>query len=61
MLEQLGLIGTIRDDDESPEEPDTESEPEVSLAGHTVPMPGTSNSSNMFCWRSREEALVLFL
>ncbi|XP_075869385.1 putative ATP-dependent RNA helicase DDX27 isoform X2 [Nelusetta ayraudi] len=28
MLEQLGLIGTIRDDDESPEEPDTESEPE---------------------------------
>ncbi|XP_015257960.1 PREDICTED: probable ATP-dependent RNA helicase DDX27 [Cyprinodon variegatus] len=28
MLEQLGLIGTIRDDDLSPEEPDTESEPE---------------------------------
>ncbi|XP_078028185.1 putative ATP-dependent RNA helicase DDX27 isoform X2 [Epinephelus lanceolatus] len=28
MLEQLGLIGTIRDEDESPEEPDTESEQE---------------------------------
>lgn len=28
MLEQLGLIGTIRDEDQSPEEPDTESEPE---------------------------------
>ncbi|TKS65005.1 putative ATP-dependent RNA helicase DDX27 [Collichthys lucidus] len=26
MLEQLGLIGTIRDEEESPEEPDTESE-----------------------------------
>ncbi|XP_008400709.2 putative ATP-dependent RNA helicase DDX27 [Poecilia reticulata] len=30
MLEQLGLIGTIRDEDLSPEEPATESEPEVS-------------------------------
>lgn len=30
MLEQLGLIGTILDDEESPKEPDTESE-EVSL------------------------------
>lgn len=30
MLEQLGLIGTIRDEDQSPEEPDTESEQEVS-------------------------------
>uniref|UniRef100_A0A8P4KJA0 RNA helicase n=1 Tax=Dicentrarchus labrax TaxID=13489 RepID=A0A8P4KJA0_DICLA len=28
MLEQLGLIGTIRDEEESPEEPDTESEQE---------------------------------
>ncbi|XP_070698916.1 probable ATP-dependent RNA helicase DDX27 [Pempheris klunzingeri] len=28
MLEQLGLVGTIRDEDESPEEPDTESEQE---------------------------------
>ncbi|KAM4741866.1 putative ATP-dependent RNA helicase DDX27 [Anableps anableps] len=28
MLEQLGLIGTIRDEDLSPEEPSTESEPE---------------------------------
>ncbi|KAI3369663.1 hypothetical protein L3Q82_024500 [Scortum barcoo] len=28
MLEQLGLIGTIRDDEESPEEPDTESDQE---------------------------------
>ncbi|TKS65624.1 putative ATP-dependent RNA helicase DDX27 [Collichthys lucidus] len=28
MLEQLGLIGTIRDEEESPEEPDTESEEE---------------------------------
>ncbi|CAJ1051207.1 probable ATP-dependent RNA helicase DDX27 [Xyrichtys novacula] len=28
MLEQLGLIGTIGDDEESPEEPDSESEPE---------------------------------
>ncbi|XP_041805810.1 probable ATP-dependent RNA helicase DDX27 isoform X1 [Chelmon rostratus] len=28
MLEQLGLIGTIRDEDESPEEPDTESDQE---------------------------------
>ncbi|XP_068449529.1 probable ATP-dependent RNA helicase DDX27 [Clinocottus analis] len=28
MLEQLGLIGTIGDEDESPEEPDTESEQE---------------------------------
>lgn len=30
MLEQLGLIGTIRDEDQSPDEPDTESEEEVS-------------------------------
>uniref|UniRef100_A0A3Q3N7I3 RNA helicase n=1 Tax=Labrus bergylta TaxID=56723 RepID=A0A3Q3N7I3_9LABR len=30
MLDQLGFIGTIRDDEESPEEPDTESEQEVS-------------------------------
>lgn len=30
MLEQLGLIGTIRDEDLSPEEPETESEQEVS-------------------------------
>ncbi|KAM3622323.1 uncharacterized protein V6R79_023165 [Siganus canaliculatus] len=28
MLEQLGLIGTIQDDDDSPQEPDTESEQE---------------------------------
>ncbi|XP_026205534.1 probable ATP-dependent RNA helicase DDX27 isoform X2 [Anabas testudineus] len=28
MLEQLGLIGTIQDEDQSPEEPDTESEQE---------------------------------
>lgn len=35
MLEQLGLIGTIRDEEESPEEPDTESDQEVSLSGHT--------------------------
>ncbi|XP_029283829.1 putative ATP-dependent RNA helicase DDX27 [Cottoperca gobio] len=28
MLQQLGLIGTIRDEEESPEEPDTESEQE---------------------------------
>ncbi|XP_059186256.1 probable ATP-dependent RNA helicase DDX27 isoform X2 [Centropristis striata] len=28
MLEQLGLIGTIRDEDQSPEEPETESETE---------------------------------
>ncbi|XP_020481426.2 probable ATP-dependent RNA helicase DDX27 [Labrus bergylta] len=28
MLDQLGFIGTIRDDEESPEEPDTESEQE---------------------------------
>ncbi|XP_013869336.1 putative ATP-dependent RNA helicase DDX27 [Austrofundulus limnaeus] len=28
MLEEFGLIGTIRDEDQSPEEPDTESEPE---------------------------------
>ncbi|XP_044038104.1 probable ATP-dependent RNA helicase DDX27 isoform X2 [Siniperca chuatsi] len=28
MLEQLGLIGTIRDEEESPEEPDTESDQE---------------------------------
>uniref|UniRef100_A0A3P9JJW5 RNA helicase n=1 Tax=Oryzias latipes TaxID=8090 RepID=A0A3P9JJW5_ORYLA len=28
MLAQLGLIGTLRDEDQSPEEPDTESEPE---------------------------------
>ncbi|MED6285565.1 hypothetical protein CHARACLAT_030551 [Characodon lateralis] len=28
MLEQLGMIGTIRDEDLSPEEPDTESDPE---------------------------------
>uniref|UniRef100_A0A3Q3KKG2 RNA helicase n=1 Tax=Monopterus albus TaxID=43700 RepID=A0A3Q3KKG2_MONAL len=28
MLEQLGLIGTIRDEDQSPEEPDTESDQE---------------------------------
>lgn len=31
MLEQLGLIGTIRDEEQSPDEPDTESEQEVSL------------------------------
>lgn len=30
MFEQLGFIGTIRDEDESPEELDTESEQEVS-------------------------------
>jgi len=30
MLEQLGLVGTIRDEDQSPEEPDSESEQEVS-------------------------------
>lgn len=36
MLEQLGLIGTIRDEDDSPEEPDTESDPEVSLSGSTA-------------------------
>lgn len=29
MIEQLGLIGTIRDEEQSPEEPDTESEQEV--------------------------------
>lgn len=29
MIEHLGLIGTIRDEEQSPEEPDTESEPEV--------------------------------
>eukprot|EP00064_Thunnus_orientalis_P025342 superscaffoldBa00012558_g25697 len=28
MLEQLGLIGTIRDEEQSPEEPDTESDQE---------------------------------
>uniref|UniRef100_A0A8C7Z550 RNA helicase n=1 Tax=Oryzias sinensis TaxID=183150 RepID=A0A8C7Z550_9TELE len=28
MLAQLGLVGTLRDEDQSPEEPDTESEPE---------------------------------
>lgn len=33
MLEQLGLIGTIRDEDQSPDEPDTESDEEVSLSG----------------------------
>lgn len=31
MLEQLGLIGTIRDEEQSPDEPDSESEQEVSL------------------------------
>lgn len=36
MLEQLGLVGTIRDEDQSPEEPDTESDPEVSATGHIV-------------------------
>lgn len=30
MLEQLGLIGTIRDEEQSPEEPDSESDQEVS-------------------------------
>lgn len=30
MLEQLGLIGTIRDEDPSPDEAETESEQEVS-------------------------------
>lgn len=39
MLEQLGLIGTLRDEDESPEEPDTESDQEVSRA-ETRPPPG---------------------
>lgn len=32
MLEQLGLIGTIPDEQESPEEPDTESDQEVSVS-----------------------------
>lgn len=36
MLEQLGLIGTIQDEDQSPEEPDTESEQEVSQSSHTA-------------------------
>lgn len=48
MLQQLGLIGTLRDEDQSPEEPDTESEQEVSqpchtaatLPGETAPEPG---------------------
>lgn len=35
-MEQLGLVGTIRDEDQSPEEPDTESDPEVSVTGHIV-------------------------
>lgn len=35
MLEQLGLIGTIRDEEQSPDEPDTESEQEVSLYAET--------------------------
>ena len=43
MLEQLGLIGTIRDEEQSPEEPDTESDQEVSQAGHTAqPLPGAT-------------------
>lgn len=29
MIEQLGLIGTIRDEEQSPEEPDSESEQDV--------------------------------
>ncbi len=33
MLEQLGLIGTIADEEQSPEEPDSESDQEVSLPG----------------------------
>lgn len=32
MLEQLRLIGTIGDEEQSPDEPDTESEQEVSLS-----------------------------
>lgn len=34
MLEELGLVGTIQDDDQSPDEPDSESEEEVSRFGH---------------------------
>ena len=36
MFEQLGLIGTIRDEEESPEEPDTDSDQEVSVSGDTT-------------------------
>lgn len=32
MLEQLRLIGTIGDEEQSPDEPDTESEQDVSLS-----------------------------
>lgn len=39
MIEQLGLIGTILDEEQSPEEPDTESEPEVGPRFGSVPEP----------------------
>lgn len=35
MLEQFGLIGTIGEEEQSPDEPDTGSEPEVSLYADT--------------------------
>lgn len=37
MLEQLRLIGTIGDEEQSPDEPDTESEQEVSLSAKAEP------------------------
>lgn len=39
MLEQLGLIGTILDEDQSPAEPDTESDQEVSQSIHAAGAP----------------------
>lgn len=40
MLEQLGLIGTIRDEDSSPDEAETESEQEVSPIWDQSPSAG---------------------
>ncbi|KAM9800567.1 probable ATP-dependent RNA helicase DDX27 isoform X2 [Syngnathus typhle] len=53
MLAQLGLIGTIRDDEQSPEEPDSESEYEVREAGRAVPRKARFNNFN------QEEPIVL--
>ncbi|XP_049590221.1 probable ATP-dependent RNA helicase DDX27 isoform X1 [Syngnathus scovelli] len=59
MLAQLGLIGTIRDDEQSPEEPDSESEYEVREAGPAVPgadlFPRKAHFNNF----NQEEPIVL--
>lgn len=57
MLEQLGLIGTIQDEDQGPEEPDTESDQEVSKTGYkSETLPG--GSARPGGWRRTGARLV---